>query len=70
MKTLVLSLCAAAMVMSSFGCRRNPAHPGEGPMERAGKKIDDAAETVKDDSKAAAKRVKEDAKDAKDALKK
>jgi hypothetical protein len=71
MKTTMLSLCAAAVLMSAVGCHhKDPARPAEGPMERAGKKVDEAAEKTKDEATYAAAKAKADAKDAKETLKK
>jgi hypothetical protein len=70
MKTTMLALCAAAVLMSAVGCHKDRARPAEGPMERAGKKIDHAAEKTKEETTEAAEKVKEDAKDAKDTVKK
>jgi hypothetical protein len=69
MKTTLLSLCVAAFVMSAAACHKNPARPAEGPMERAGKKVDATASDAKDDTKAAGKKAGQDAKDAKETVK-
>ena len=38
-----VSLCAAALLLASTAaCRKNPVRPAEGPMERAGEKLDNA----------------------------
>lgn len=57
MKTTMLSLCVAVVTMSAVGCRHHQRR-AEGPMERAGEKVDHAAETVKDDAKDAKDTVK------------
>ncbi len=67
MKTTMLALCAAAVMMSAVGCRHRQA---EGPMERAGKKVDHAAEKTAEEASEVGHKVKEDAKDAKDTIKK
>jgi hypothetical protein len=69
MKTRMLSLFAAALFATgAAGCHRH-GKPSEGPAERAGKKIDHAAEKTKDATKDAAHDTKEGAKDIKNDVK-
>jgi hypothetical protein len=58
----MLSLLAAALfVMSATACHRR-AKPAEGPMERAGKKVDNAAQDTKEEAKDLKNDVKKDVK--------
>ena len=69
MKIMLISVCAAALLVSAVACHKDPARPAEGPMERAGRKVDDAAEKTRDGTMEAADKAKDDAKDAKDTIK-
>ena len=62
MKTILLCLCTAAIVTAA--CHKETERPAEGPMERAGKKIDDAAAKVAEEAKDAKDTVKRKANDA------
>lgn len=65
MKTpILLSLCAAGMVISAAACHKETDKPAEGPMERAGKAVDHTAEKAGDDAKDAKDTVQKKAKDA------
>lgn len=58
----MLTLFAAALfVMSTAACHRR-ARPAEGPMERAGKKVDNAAHDTKEEAKDLKNDVKKDVK--------
>jgi hypothetical protein len=70
MKTRILSLLAVALFATSAAACHRHAKPSEGPMERAGKKVDHAAEKTKDATKDAAHDTKEGAKDVKEDVKK
>lgn len=72
MKTIVslFWVFAAIVMMSAAGCHKDPSRPAEGPMERAGRKVDDAADKTKDETKDAAGKAESDAKDAKETIKK
>jgi hypothetical protein len=66
MKTQIASIFAASLfVMSTAACHRNHARPAEGPMQRAGEHVDNAAEKTKEAAKDAAHDTKEGAKDIK-----
>lgn len=71
MKSTLLSLGAVVLLVSgAFACHKDTDHPAEGPVERAGRKVDDGASTVKDDVKAAARKASDDAQDAANTVKK
>lgn len=64
MKTILITLCAAlALSTAAVACQENE-KPAQGPMERAGKKVDDTAGKAADDAKDAKDTVKDKAKDA------
>jgi hypothetical protein len=70
MKTQIASIFAASLfVMSTAACHRHAARPGEGPMQRAGEHVDNAAEKTKDAAKDVAHDTKEGAKDIKNDVK-
>ncbi len=70
MKTRIMTLFAAALfVMSAAACHKR-SRPAEGPMERAGKHVDNAAEKTKDAAKDVGHDTKEGAKDIKNDVKK
>ncbi len=64
MKMILLTLCAAAAICTAAACHNETDKPAEGPMERAGKKIDDTAGKAADDAKDAKDTVKAKAKDS------
>ncbi len=65
MKTILITLCAAiALSTAAVACHSNEEKPAQGPLERAGKKVDDTASKAADDAKDAKDTVKEKAKDA------
>ncbi|MBU1001526.1 MAG: hypothetical protein KKE73_03275 [Proteobacteria bacterium] len=45
LKRFLILTCLLALLVSTFGCEK------EGEMEKAGKKLDQAAESLKDSSK-------------------
>ena len=52
----------------STGCSDGSPKPAEGPLERAGKKVDEAADATKDAAEDAAQATKKAAEDAKKRL--
>lgn len=71
MKTQLISMLGAALlVLGAAGCRRDPNKPAEGPMQRAGEKVDSAAGKTKEVAKDAKDETKDAAKDVKRDLKK
>ncbi|CAN5912445.1 hypothetical protein BH11MYX4_BH11MYX4_48640 [soil metagenome] len=64
MKTILLPLCAAAAIVTAAACHNETDKPAEGPMERAGKKVDDTAAKAAEDAKDAKDTVKRKANDA------
>jgi len=65
MKTILIStLCAAAALFTAAACHNETDKPAEGPMERAGKKVDDTASKAADDAKDAKDTLKAKAKDS------
>ena len=69
MSTRIISLFSAAVLVTSVAaCHRNP-KPAGGPMERAGRHVDNAAEKTKEVTKDAAKDTKDAAKDIKNDVK-
>lgn len=67
MKTLTIALLAALALLPA--CSKNSSRPAEGPMERAGKKVDQTGQKANedvqqmgDDVDAKTKKAKEDAK--------
>jgi hypothetical protein len=58
MKTLLLIGCAVALCGLAPACHRDP--PPEGPAQRAGEKVDNAASDTKDAVKDSAHDVKHD----------
>lgn len=62
--TLRFSLCAAALLMGAAACHKDTDKPAEGPMERAGKKVDDTAAKASSDATEAGDTIKKKAKDA------
>lgn len=62
MRALVLISLLGASAITAIGCHPKPA---EGPAERAGRSIDNAAGKTKDAAKDAAESTKEAAGDAK-----
>jgi hypothetical protein len=70
MKTSFLLLAAAVSVITAVACHKDTDKPAEGPMERAGKSVDNGASRVKEETKEAAGKAGDDAKDAKDTVKK
>jgi hypothetical protein len=70
MKTQIASIFAVSLfVLSTAACHRNHAKPAEGPMQRAGEHVDNAAEKTKDAAKDVAHDTKEGAKDIKNDVK-
>lgn len=57
LKKLIVMVCLLAMMIPAFGCSE------EGEMEKAGKKLDQAAEDAADAAKDAADKAKELFKD-------
>ena len=51
-KKMIVVLCLLAMMVPAFGCSE------EGPMEKAGKKLDQAAEDASDAAQDAADKAK------------
>jgi hypothetical protein len=70
MKTQIASIFAASLfVLGTAACHRNHARPAEGPVQRAGEHVDNAAEKTKDAAKDVAHDTKEGAKDIKNDVK-
>ena len=69
MKTSFLLLGAAVALITAVACHKDTDRPAEGPMERAGKSVDNGASKVKEETKEAAEKAGDDAKDAKDTVK-
>ena len=63
-KTLSTALIMTALLAALFGCQKQ-----EGPMEKAGKKVDESVEATKDSMKKAGQKVSEGAKQTKEAVK-
>ena len=55
-KKLLFTLCAGVVVIGLVGCKQ------EGPVERAGKTIDEAVEKTGEQIEKAAEKIKESAK--------
>ena len=58
------------LVLVAFAVGCHDKRPAEGPMERAGRKVDDAASKTKEKTKEAAEDTKDTAEDAKKKAKK
>jgi len=70
MKTQIASIFAASLfVLSTAACHRNHARPAEGPMQRAGEHVDNAAHKTGEAAKDVAHDTKEGAKDIKNDVK-
>lgn len=65
MKTRIVSFLAVALLVSSTAACHRHAKPNEGPVERAGKKVDNAADKTKDAAKDVKEGTKDTAKDVK-----
>ena len=66
MKRMLMLFAAASIATAACGGKK----PADGPAERAGEKVDNAAKDTKDASKEAAKDTEEAAQDAKKDVKK
>ncbi len=64
MKVVVSVTAVMAFVISFSGCQKQ-----EGPMEKAGKKVDESVEAAKDAVKKAGQKVSEGAEKTKEAVK-
>ena len=64
LKGLVLVMAVLVFVVGVSGCQKQ-----EGPMEKAGKKVDESVEATKDSMKKAGQKVSEGAKQTKEAVK-
>ena len=62
--TLLFSLSTAALLIGAAACHKDTDRPAEGPMERAGKKVDDTAAKANSDAVDAEDTIKKKAKDA------
>lgn len=67
MRTKITLLCAS-LVVTLAGCPKNK--PADGPTERAGEKVDEAAKDAKDATKEAADDTEEAAGEVKEDVKK
>lgn len=63
-------LLVATLLVGAVACHKDETKPAEGPMERAGKSVDNTAGDVKDGAQKAGNKASDDATDAKDTVKK
>lgn len=66
----IMRMLPICFVLVAFGAGCHDKRPAEGPAERAGRKVDDAASKTKEKTKEAAEDTKDAAEDAKKKAKK